>query len=83
MTAPIVCPHGGWQNADSRQPQVEELVDEYSVVTTELRGHGKTGSTETRRYTVFVQSSDTIPFLGVLTLLLGRPAPEVISWQRR
>lgn len=49
---PLVCLHGGWQNADSWRPQIDRFAREYSVITYDLRGHGRTGATGSRRYSV-------------------------------
>lgn len=49
---PLVCIHGGWLNERSWDEQVERFADEFRVVTFDLRGHGRTGSTETRRYSI-------------------------------
>jgi pimeloyl-ACP methyl ester carboxylesterase len=49
---PLVCLHGGWQNGDSWRPQVDRFADEYRVVTFDLRGHGRTGATGSRRYSI-------------------------------
>lgn len=49
---PLVCVHGGWQNAQSWRPQVDRFADEYRVVTYDLRGHGNTGPTEPREYSI-------------------------------
>lgn len=49
---PLVCVHGGWQNGQSWQRQVDRFADEYRVVTYDLRGHGKTGATDSREYSI-------------------------------
>jgi len=49
---PLVCVHGGWQNADSWRPQVERFASEYRVVTFDVRGHGRTGPTDARHYAI-------------------------------
>lgn len=49
---PLVCLHGGWQNSESWRPQVDRFADEYRVVTVDLRGHGRTGATDSRRYSI-------------------------------
>lgn len=49
---PLVCLHGGWQNAESWRPQVDRFAEEYRVVTFDLRGHGQTGPTDSRRYSI-------------------------------
>ena len=49
---PLVCIHGGWQNERSWDEQVERFAETHRVVTFDLRGHGKTGPTEPRRYSI-------------------------------
>ena len=49
---PLVCLHGGWQNSKSWQTQVDRFSDEYRVITYDLRGHGRTGATDARRYSI-------------------------------
>jgi pimeloyl-ACP methyl ester carboxylesterase len=49
---PLVCLHGGWYNGDSWRAQVDRFADEYRVVTYDLRGHGRTGATGSRRYSI-------------------------------
>ncbi|MFB6108883.1 MAG: alpha/beta fold hydrolase [Haloplanus sp.] len=64
----VVCLHGGWQNADAWRPQVDRFADEYRVVTVDFRGHGRTGATDARRYSIdlFVDDVDALlAHLGV------------------
>lgn len=49
---PMVCIHGGWQNADAWDAQVERFADDYRVIRFDIRGHGRTGATEMRRYSM-------------------------------
>lgn len=49
---PLVFVHGGWQNSKSWQQQVDYFADSFRVVTFDIRGHGKTGATDLRDYTV-------------------------------
>jgi len=59
---PLVCLHGGWQTAESWHPQVAHFADEYRVVTFDLRGHGKTGATDSQEYSIdlFVDDLDRL-----------------------
>lgn len=50
--AALVCVHGGWMDAEAWRPQVEHFADDYRVITMDLRGHGDTGVTDRRRYSV-------------------------------
>lgn len=49
---PMVCVHGGWQDAAAWDDQVERFADEYRVIRFDLRGHGRTGATDARRYSI-------------------------------
>jgi pimeloyl-ACP methyl ester carboxylesterase len=63
---PLICLHGGWQDSTSWRPQIERFADEYSVVTFDLRGHGRTGPTGTRRYSIDLFADDLERLLGHL-----------------
>lgn len=63
---PLVCVRGGWQNSRSWRPQIEGLTDEYTVVTLDLRGHGRTGATEPHRYSVALLTDDLEQLLARL-----------------
>jgi pimeloyl-ACP methyl ester carboxylesterase len=49
---PLVLIHGGWSDADVWEPQVRAFADDYRVITYDIRGHGRTGPTETRPYSI-------------------------------
>lgn len=49
---PIVFVHGGWVSSRMWAPQVERFATDNRVVTVDVRGHGRTGPTERRRYSV-------------------------------
>lgn len=49
---PMVCLHGGWQDSDVWQDHVDRFADEYRVIRFDLRGHGRTGATDARRYSI-------------------------------
>ncbi len=55
---PLVFVHGGWLNSDMWAPQVDRYASEYRVVTLDLRGHGQTGATDRRRYSVELFADD-------------------------
>lgn len=63
---PLVCLHGGWQNTDSWQAQVDRFADDYRVVTFDLRGHGQTGPTSARRYSIELFADDLEQLLSRL-----------------
>lgn len=49
---PLVFVHGGWMSADAWGSQVDRFADEYRVITLDIRGHGRTGATDRRRYSI-------------------------------
>lgn len=49
---PLVCLHGGWSNSNFWGPQVERFARDHRVITFDMRGHGRTGATETQPYTI-------------------------------
>lgn len=62
---PMVFVHGGWLNGDAWDRQVEHFAADYRVIRLDLRGHGRTGATDARRYSVDL-------FVDDLELLLDR-----------
>lgn len=65
---PLVFVHGGWMNGDVWRPQVERYAGDYRVITYDVRGHGRTGGTDRRRYSVdrFVDDLERLlDYLGV------------------
>lgn len=74
---PLVCLHGGWQNAESWRPQVDRFADEYRVVTYDLRGHGRTGPTGSRQYSIDLFVDDLERLLARLGI--DRPILSGIS----
>jgi pimeloyl-ACP methyl ester carboxylesterase len=65
---PLVFLHGAWSNGDAWDPQVERFVDDYRVVRMDVRGHGRTGPTDTRRYTIDLFADDLGALLSHLDL---------------
>jgi len=63
---PLVCIHGGWQDADAWDDQVDRFADEYRVVRFDIRGHGRTGATDMRRYSIDQFADDLERLLGHL-----------------
>lgn len=55
---PIVFVHGGWMDHQMWDPQVEALADEYDVITYDIRGHGRTGRSAEKRYTIDLFAAD-------------------------
>lgn len=71
---PLVCLHGGWQDRHSWQRQVDHFADDYRVLTVDLRGHGRTGPTDSRRYSIDLFADDLerlLDSLGAGTPLLA------------
>lgn len=66
--APLVFLHGGWMNADAWRPQVERFAENYRVITFDLRGHGRTGATDRRNYTVELFADDLERLLNHLDI---------------
>lgn len=54
----LVFVHGGWLNGDAWRAQRARFADDYHVVTLDLRGHGRTGATDARRYSVGLFADD-------------------------
>ena len=65
---PLVCLHGGWQNADAWGAQVDRFADEYRVVTFDFRGHGRTGATGSSRYSIDLFADDLERLLSHLSI---------------
>lgn len=55
---PLVFVHGAWSDADAWRPQVEAFVDDYRVITVDVRGHGRSGGTDRNRYSVGLFTDD-------------------------
>ena len=55
---PLVFVHGGWMNGRAWRPQVEHFAGDYRVVTLDVRGHGRTGATDQRRYSIDLFTDD-------------------------
>lgn len=55
---PLVFIHGGWLSGRMWRPQVEHFADDYRVITVDIRGHGQTGATDTRRYSIDLFAAD-------------------------
>jgi pimeloyl-ACP methyl ester carboxylesterase len=55
---PLVFVHGGWSTSEAWDPQVDRFADSHRVITADIRGHGETGATDTRRYSVELFADD-------------------------
>jgi pimeloyl-ACP methyl ester carboxylesterase len=56
--APLVFIHGAWSDAESWQPQIDRFGDERRVISYDIRGHGQTGASDRRRYSVDLFAED-------------------------
>ena len=65
---PLVFLHGGWQRSESWAPQVEQFTDDYRVITADFRGHGQTGATDSRRYSIDLFVDDLEQLLSELDI---------------
>jgi pimeloyl-ACP methyl ester carboxylesterase len=70
---PIVFLHGAWMNGDAWDAQWERFGDDYRVVRLDIRGHGRSGGSDRRRYSVGLFADD----LERLVAHLGLDAPIV------
>ena len=55
---PLICIHGAWTDYRLWKPQIDALSNEYELIVYDVRGHGKTGPSAQRRYTVELFASD-------------------------
>jgi non-heme chloroperoxidase len=60
--------HGGWQNGRAWRPQLERFAEEYRTVALDVRGHGRTGATDPRRYSIDLFADDLEALLDHLGL---------------
>lgn len=58
----LVFIHGAWSDAESWRPQVERFSEDHRTITYDLRGHGQTGATEQRTYSIdlFVEDLEAL-----------------------
>jgi non-heme chloroperoxidase len=64
----IVFLHGGWLSAESWKPQRERFGEEYRIVAPDLRGHGRTGPSEARQYSIDLLADDLDSLLSELEI---------------
>lgn len=48
----MVMLHGAWMSGEAWDAQIEPFAEDYRVICPDLRGHGRTGATGRRRYSV-------------------------------
>lgn len=49
---PLVMLHGAWMNGGAWDEQIDRFAEDYRVIRPDLRGHGRSGATDRRRYSV-------------------------------
>lgn len=65
---PIVFLHGGWLDGTFWSRQVEQFASDYRTIVPDLRGHGRTGATDVRRYSVDLFVDDLLALYEELSL---------------
>lgn len=65
---PLVFIHGALLNSDLWTRQIETFSDLFTCIAYDLRGHGRTGPTDLRRYTVGTFADDLAELLDALEL---------------
>ncbi|MCD1295345.1 hypothetical protein CUJ83_10070 [Methanocella sp. CWC-04] len=65
---PIVFIHGGFVDHDMWAPQVEYFSRKYKVITYDLRGHGKTGGSKKKKYSIELLADDLKALIDALAI---------------
>lgn len=65
---PLVFIHGGWVNHEMWEPQVEHFSKHYEVITYDVRGHGQTGGSTKKKYSVELWADDLKALLDALSI---------------
>lgn len=65
---PIVFIHGALVNSALWEPQVEQLCDEYTTITYDVRGHGHTGGSVRGVYSIELFADDLAALLSALDI---------------
>ncbi|MEF8780219.1 MAG: alpha/beta hydrolase [Haloferacaceae archaeon] len=65
---PVVLLHGGWLDGTFWSHQVDRLSPEYRTIVPDLRGHGRTGATDVRRYSIDLFVDDVLTLREELSL---------------
>jgi non-heme chloroperoxidase len=63
---PLVFLHGAWMSGDAWEHQLDHFAEEYRVVSLDSRGHGRTGGTDPRRYSIELFADDLEALLAHL-----------------
>lgn len=75
---PIVVLHGATADHRTWAEQLQPLADDYRIIPLDLRGHGKTGTSNLDTYTVDVYVEDLVAFIDALNL--SQPVILGHSW---
>jgi len=70
---PVVFLHGGWASAAMWADQTDRFSDDYRVVTLDLPGHGRTGPTDDRVYSIDGYTETLRAVLEALDIAEERP----------
>jgi pimeloyl-ACP methyl ester carboxylesterase len=65
---PLVLIHGGFVDSAMWQPQLDAFAQDYRVLRYDLRGHGRTGPSARRRYTIELLADDLKALLDALAI---------------
>jgi len=65
---PLVLVHGGFVDSRMWDPQFEYFAKTYMVIRYDLRGHGKTGETSKRQYSIDLFADDLRALLDAMNL---------------
>lgn len=70
---PLICIHGAWTDHQLWNTQIDALSTDYEVIIYDVRGHGQTGLSAERRYTIELFAAD----LKALVEKLGLDQPII------
>lgn len=65
---PLVFIHGAWSDHGIWKPQIEYFSRSYEVIVYDLRGRGKTGKSETKKYSLELFADDLEALLEALSI---------------
>lgn len=63
---PLVFLHGAWMDGNAWEHQLRRFSEDYRVISPDLRGHGRTGDTDPRRYSIELFADDLESLLAHL-----------------
>lgn len=63
---PLVFVHGGWVSHEMWKPQVKYFSKRYRVITYDIRGHGNTGLSTSKRYSMELFADDLAALMEAL-----------------